>query len=203
MDELVFMNPLDKRKRCNMNDKMPLSEIRRILEHGEWWDNLRETSPDAPEPWMDELNGAIEAALDALDEHAKAEAERRLLVLPCHLGERVYELKEKEALRDCCDKIFFAFPGCQHPFWEDDGKDCPCAERTWPVHCKACEYYRAGAEQYCACPYDENAQFNIRAKLFEYADIPNVGETIFLTAKEAEAALTDYIRPRNGGFFWR
>lgn len=161
-------------------DKMPLSEIRRILERGEWWDNLRETSPDAPEPWMDELHGALEAALDALDEHAKADADKRLLVLPCHLGERVYELVEQEKFR-----------GCQFPSWKLDGQDSPCAERTFPVPCKACEYYRPDAEQYCACPYDDKARFNIRAKIFEYADIPNanVGETVFLTAKEAEAAL--------------
>lgn len=79
-----------------MNDKMPLSEIRRILERGEWWDNLRETSPDAPEPWMDELHGAIETALDSLTEHETAEADGRLVRLPCKVGDTVYLLVDEK-----------------------------------------------------------------------------------------------------------
>lgn len=48
------------------DEKMSLIEIRRILERGEWWDNVRDVSPDEPCPWLDELNGAIEAALEKL-----------------------------------------------------------------------------------------------------------------------------------------
>lgn len=53
--------------------KMPLSEIRRVLERGEWWDNLRDHDPDCPEVWFNELQEAIEAALDKLSDCADAE----------------------------------------------------------------------------------------------------------------------------------
>ena len=62
-----------------MSDKMPLSEIRRILERGEWWDNVRDVSPDEPRPWLDELNGAIEAALDELQAYHDAEVSGKFL----------------------------------------------------------------------------------------------------------------------------
>lgn len=73
-----------------MSDKMPLSEIRRILERGEWWDNVRDVSPDEPCPWLDELNGAIEAALDRLTEYKTAEKDGRLVRLPVQVGQTVY-----------------------------------------------------------------------------------------------------------------
>lgn len=53
--------------------QMPLSEIRRVLERGEWWDKLRDTDPDCPEVWFNELQEAIEAALDKLSDCADAE----------------------------------------------------------------------------------------------------------------------------------
>ena len=129
------------------------------------------------------------AALEKLAAWEDMQEQRRLVELPCPLGERVYEITEKEWLRDSRDKLFSTFPQCQYPFWDNDGKDCPCAERTWPVHCKACEYYRTNSEGFCGRPYNRNAEYNIRAKLFQHSDIPNVGETVFLTAQEAEAAL--------------
>ncbi len=79
-----------------MSEKMPLSEIRRILERGEWWDNVRDVSPDEPCPWMDELNDAIEAALDRLTEHEIAEKDGLIVRLPCKVGDTVYLLVDEK-----------------------------------------------------------------------------------------------------------
>lgn len=66
-------------KLTESSGKMPLSEIRRILERGEWWDNVRDVSPDEPRPWLDELNDAIDAALDELQSYHDAEASGKFL----------------------------------------------------------------------------------------------------------------------------
>lgn len=83
-----------------MSDKMPLSEIRRILERGEWWDNVRDVSPDEPCPWLDELNGAIEAVLDELQAYHDAEADGWLALLPVKIGQTLYTVEFSEA--HCC-----------------------------------------------------------------------------------------------------
>lgn len=33
-------------------EEMPLSEIRRILERGEWWDYVCDVSPEEPPPFV-------------------------------------------------------------------------------------------------------------------------------------------------------
>lgn len=111
------------------------------------------------------------AALEKLAAWEDMQEQGRLVELPCKIGERVYEVSPN-------------FKDCQYPAWVNDGKDNPCAERMQPAHCKACDYYRADKRRFCECPHD-----NIRAKLFEYGDIGKVGETVFLTAQEAETAL--------------
>lgn len=83
-----------------MSDKMPLSEIRRILERGEWWDNVRDVSPDEPCPWLDELNGAIEAALDELQAYHDAEVSGKFLqagdvVCDSDIGKYVWLTREE------------------------------------------------------------------------------------------------------------
>lgn len=34
---------------------MPICDVRRILERGEWWEHLEETDCDAPPVWIQEL----------------------------------------------------------------------------------------------------------------------------------------------------
>lgn len=153
------------------DSKMPLSEIRRILERGEWWENVRDVSPDEPCPWLDELNDAIEAALEKLAAYEYAEERGLIVRLPCPIGERVYAV--------------------------NGGYYCefPDAETTCEAGAKyrACEYYSSGG---CEAPlYDHTLELGVRTKPFEYTDIPNVGKTVFLTSAEAEAAL----QARNGG----
>lgn len=74
-------------------NKMPLSEIRRVLERGEWWEYLRETDPDCPDVWSVEINDAVEAALSALDElqaYRDAEQDGRLVKCPVKYNQTVY-----------------------------------------------------------------------------------------------------------------
>ena len=151
-----------------MKDKMPLSEIRCILERGEWWDNVRDVSPDEPCLWMDELNGAIEAALEKLATWEDMQKQGRLVELPCKIGERMYEVHDSKCL-SCDCQICTGFIGEQRVL-------------------ATCAYY-VGEPEICSLRVDENRRWNIKSISFGYEDIPKAGKTVFLTAQEAETAL--------------
>lgn len=90
------------------NDKMPLFEIRRILERGEWWNNVRDVSTDELRPWLDELNGAIDAALDRLTEVETDEKKGRLVILPFAVGDWAYRIGFNHQSRKpeiLCEKV--------------------------------------------------------------------------------------------------
>lgn len=107
--------------------------------------------------------GAIDDCLDKLAEYETAYEEGRLMILPCKLGDVVYEIHSR-------------YTYCT-PYRErfDESSCCGCEEE-----CDSHKEYEIIETKMCTL---EIIAYNIR--------LGNFGKTVFLTREEAEKALED------------
>lgn len=113
-----------------------------------------------------------ENGMDKIREWVKAEKEKRLVVLPCKVGDTVWAASGK-IIKCEIDETYLCDNG-EIEFlmsFNCDGADCKrCPFNNWTQDCSG--------ECYCDCEYGNGS--------FKDSDI---GKTIFLTREEAEAAL--------------
>lgn len=106
-----------------------------------------------------------------------ADAEHRVIVLPCKIGARVYKVVKTWGIVPIC---------------------CPCSEYK---DMQKCSYLKEnGNISVCTAEMQEGTDGFINgvvSLMFDFDMLPEIGKTIFLTREEAEAALKGGTNGRN------
>lgn len=148
--------------------------IKRLEDTFEGWERWNPHN-DSP---ASKLSEALDMAISALreqEERAKAEEEGRVVVLPCKVGDTVYEVKNNT---DACRS-------CNH-YSSWFGMDCLCDKQDFDSDYH--EYPECAERPICEKQFMEVVEYQPKIETI-FSNRHNFGKTIFLNREDAEIAL--------------